>query len=79
MNHFRVLQSVTLLLGLFYLIFPQIAYAYLDLGTGSYIFQVLLAAFISMIYAVKIYWSKIKGFFSNHTLEVQKKDERDNI
>jgi hypothetical protein len=41
------------------------AYAYLDLGTGSYIFQLLLAAFITMLYMAKIYWGKIKEIFSS--------------
>jgi hypothetical protein len=36
---------------------------YLDPGTGSFLFQMLLAALMGILLAVKIYWRKIKGFF----------------
>jgi len=39
------------------------AFAYLDPGTGSYIFQILAAAIIGGIYTVKMYWQRIKNFF----------------
>ncbi|MHC4214827.1 MAG: hypothetical protein ACYSWP_15805 [Planctomycetota bacterium] len=38
--------------------------AYIDPGTGSLIIQVLLAALIGAGFAVKIFWTKIKSFFS---------------
>jgi hypothetical protein len=46
--------------------FTQAAFAYLDPGTGSYIFQVLVATAIGGFFAIKMYWQKIKNFFSNH-------------
>ena len=36
------------------------AYAYLDPGTGSIILQALVAGVASTIFAVRIYWSRIK-------------------
>ena len=45
------------------LIFPQPAHAYLDPGTGSYILQVLLAALLGIGLVLKIYWTKVTGFF----------------
>ena len=48
------------------LICLQDAFAYLDPGTGSYVFQVLVAAFIGGLFTIKIFWQKIKNFFSNH-------------
>ena len=45
--------------------FSQNAFAYLDPGTGSYIFQVLVATFIGALFTIKMYWQKIKIFFSN--------------
>lgn len=45
------------------LIFPQVAFAYLDPGTGSYIFQLLIASIIGASFAVKIFWGKIKAFW----------------
>lgn len=53
------------------LIFSENASAYLDPGTGSYIFQVLIATFIGGLFAIKIFWQKIKNFFSNHFFKKQ--------
>jgi len=36
----------------------QNAFAYLDPGTGSYIFQVLVATFIGGLFTVKMHWQK---------------------
>ena len=52
-------------LALLYLIFPQKAYAYLDPGTGSYILQLIIAVLFGGLFAVRLYWSKIKIFFKN--------------
>ena len=46
------------------LFFSNSAYAYLDPGTGSFIIQGLIAGFVGGLYALKIYWKKIKSFFS---------------
>jgi len=50
-----------LLLGLF----KAQAYAYIDPGTGSYLFQIMIAGFIGGVFAVKMHWLKIKNFFKN--------------
>jgi len=44
---------------------PRAAYAYLDPGTGSYIFQLLIAGLLGGLLAVKIFWSSIKKFLIN--------------
>jgi len=46
-------------------IFDQKAYAYLDPGTGSFIFQIIIAAVVGGIFAIKLFWSKILLFFKN--------------
>jgi hypothetical protein len=43
---------------------PCFAYAYLDPGTGSYILQILIAAFFGTLYALKRYWHQIKFYLS---------------
>lgn len=65
MKHFSHLVTVTILLTLSCLIFPKDAYAYLDPGTGSYILQLLIAALLGGLFAVKLYWKRIKIFFKN--------------
>ena len=36
------------------------AHAYLDPGTGSYIFQMLIASVVGGLFALKMYWRKLK-------------------
>jgi hypothetical protein len=40
------------------------AYAYLDMGTGSYILQAILAGVFTGFYFVKLYWVKLTYFIS---------------
>ena len=55
------------ILAVWVLVAPGRALAYLDPGTGSYLFQILIAALVGGLFAVKIFWSRIKlflqGFF----------------
>lgn len=37
------------------LLIPSTALAYFDLGTGSYIFQIVLASFFGMVYTTRAY------------------------
>ena len=40
------------------------AYAYLDMGTGSYILQAILAGFFASLFFIKTYWFKLSKFIS---------------
>jgi hypothetical protein len=40
---------------------PRNVHAYIDPGTGNYLLQILLAAMFGALFALKIFWSKIKG------------------
>ena len=59
----RFLAICTLAALLQMLLAPP-AYAYLDPGTGSYIFQLLLAGIVGFAFVIKVFWSRIKGFFT---------------
>lgn len=37
---------------------------YLDPGSGSYIFQVIIAALVGAAFLIKVYWGRLKVFFS---------------
>ncbi len=55
-----------LVMALFVLsLFPTIAFAYLDPGTGSYVLQVVLGAFLGGLFAIKMYWRNIRTFVAN--------------
>jgi hypothetical protein len=65
------------ILGLIFIVafqvtFSQNAFAYLDPGTGSYIYQVMIAAFIGGLFTIKTFWQKIKMFFDNLLSKKQK-------
>jgi hypothetical protein len=47
---------------LFFLIFPKKVYAYLDPGSGSFIFQLFMGFLLGGLVAIRIYWKKIKNF-----------------
>ena len=63
-----------LFMGLFFLAFTAEAHAYIDPGTGSYVFQMIIAALLGASFAVKVYWKKIKAFFVDHFTKRQKYD-----
>ncbi len=65
MKYFRYLTLLIILLTFSFLVFPQKAYAYLDPGSGSYIFQLIIGAFLAGLFAVKLLWNKIKSFLKN--------------
>jgi len=60
----RKILSILILIVAVHMVLSKNAHAYLDPGTGSYIFQVLMAGLIGGLYAIKVYWQKIKNFFS---------------
>ncbi len=61
-NNIRVL---IVLYSLLYFTYPQAAYAYLDPGTGSYFFQILIGILLGALFALKLYWGKIRIFLRN--------------
>jgi hypothetical protein len=50
-----------------YLSQPPAVYAYLDPGTGSYIFQILIAGLLGGLFALKLFWGRIMIFFRRHS------------
>ncbi len=42
---------------------PAKAPAYLDPGTGSFVLQLLIAGFLGLVLAIKIFWNRIVTFF----------------
>lgn len=55
---------VLIILSLNFLVFPSSAYAYLDPGSGSFIFQVIIATLAGTGFLIKLQWSKVKKLFS---------------
>lgn len=61
-------------IGLFILVgFQKDAYAYLDPGSGSFIFQLLIAGLLGGIFLLKNFWKKsisaLSGIFKKRSKE----------
>lgn len=41
-------------------------FLYVDPGSGSLLFQLLISGLVGFIAFIKIYWSKIKSYFSKN-------------
>lgn len=57
-------------LGLF---FVNKAYAYLDPGSGSHMLQIITGILFGVIFALKIFWAKIKMALKNFLLKCKKR------
>ena len=64
MNTFSSKTAVSLFVVLIFLLFPRQAHAYLDLGTGSFIFQMLIATSLAALFFLKSYVRKVVKFFT---------------
>lgn len=68
MKKMKCSKRLFIIFGLFssfFLLFPLFIYAYIDPGTGSYIIQIAIAAFIGISIALRIFWGKLKAFLAN--------------
>jgi hypothetical protein len=61
----RLILGVGFLIVFFYVMFPRPVYAYLDMGTGSYVIQVVIASLFGVIVTLKVYWKKIKAYLAS--------------
>jgi glucan phosphoethanolaminetransferase (alkaline phosphatase superfamily) len=53
-------------------------HAYIDPGTGSYIIQVMIGGLLGAAFALKVYWKKVKAYFSNLLSKRTKNDKHEN-
>ena len=57
---------------LLFLFYTQIAFAYLDPGTGSLIIQTIIASIAAGLFALSNFWDKFKSLFKN----IKKKEKK---
>lgn len=50
---------IPLIVGL--LVLPQTVHAYLDLGSGSYLVQIVIATVVGGVYAVRLHLRRLAG------------------
>lgn len=59
-SHFTTI----LVLALYYLfVSVRVVHAYLDPGSGSFLFQILIGTLLGLVMSVKVYWGRIRNFF----------------
>ncbi len=56
--------SVLLYIGFLLLLFARPAFAYLDPGTGSFVFQFLIAGLVGALFLIKSFWRNLSVFFT---------------
>lgn len=64
----RFCIAVMLLFG-YSTVCANLAHAYIDMGTGSYVIQMAFAGLLSVGVALRIFWGRIKSFFSRNDNE----------
>lgn len=57
-----IVSKLLVVSGFFFFVVPSHAHAYLDPGTGSYVLQMVAAAFFGGLYFVTTGWKRIKMF-----------------
>jgi len=62
---FACVITLSAVLHLYSLIFPEKACAYIDPGSGSYILQLVIASLLSVLFTVKTFRDKVRDFFKN--------------
>ena len=70
-------KTIQLFVGFIFLsgVLCRPAHAYLDPGSGSYFFQILIASLIGGLYAVKLYWRRIILFFKERVPKNKSADD----
>ncbi len=51
-----------MIMAVMMVIYATPVFAYIDPGTGSYIFQMMIAVLVGTAFTLKIFWNRIKGF-----------------
>ena len=62
--HLFKLAQVLALIFLIQIMTASTAYAYIDPGTGSYLFQMLMAGLLGSAFAIKMAWRNVKTYIS---------------
>jgi hypothetical protein len=73
-GNLRVSRALPLVLVAF-LVLPGDSQAYLDAGTGSMIIQVVVAGTAATLVICKTYWSRIKSFWGDKSIEADADNE----
>ena len=65
--------SAILVIGFIVTVTTHEVYAYIDIATGSWILQGLLAFFFAFLFSIKIFWQRIVASFNRIHSKVTKR------
>jgi len=68
-----LLLSAFLLGGFFFMVSVKQAYAYIELGSVGFLFQMLIASAFGAAFTLKVYWQNIPGKISRLASRVRGK------
>ena len=78
MKYLIRLMKTPIMPAFFFFNLPEASHAYLDPGTGSIILQAVIGVAVGGLFAVGIFWNRVKTLFRNLFSRGEKeKDERD--
>ena len=60
-RYFRFFLLSSIIFILFFLLNLREAYAYIDPGAGSYVVEIIIATLLGALFAVKLFWHRIKA------------------
>ncbi len=68
-------KNLLFLVFVFLIASERRASAYLDPGTGSYVFQIMIAGLVGGLFAIKMYWKKLVSLVIKKESDREKSDE----
>ena len=78
LNHHRLpLLTAALLLAVLTLAGTAPAHAYLDPATGSYVFQILMAGLLGILFALKMFWRSVMTFAGDVVRRITQRETGD--
>lgn len=69
-------SKLIIYIGILFFTFPKVTFAYLDPGTGSYIFQLLIAGLLGGMFFIKSIFKKIKEIYKGYFLKKNIKSDK---
>ena len=75
MKYLKPLLISIAIIMLFFFLFPDRIYGYLDAGSGSYIIQIIIGIVIGGAFGIKIFWRRIYNFFKKSSAGEKKGEE----
>ena len=75
MTTLGILMKSLIFMTLLHVSFAPAVFGYIDPGTGSYLFQMLMAGLLSSLFAIKMGWRNFRGYLSKFFSRSRSQDD----